>query len=488
MAVNVLQYALGLSTAGFLPGVRGAVAGIAGITAAAIGAEGVLSRVFNQIDRGGKAKDLSNRLGIDVGPIIQAQRAFAAVGVGAEGATGLLSVFQKTLGGTTETGEKSRDIFERMGLSLDAIKGQDLAGQLDTVFAGLRQLNPEAAQFAAAKIFGRNGGGDALQAARNVGEFGKAWKRANNEAQLMARNAGAFNDLGNAATEIRRKFDEAFLHLAAASAPVLQGVANLITALPIEEMGKRFGAEMAALGESFLQGRFGEVFSLSLQAGVQDAANLMLSKIAEWGDAWRGEMNADGSKKPGFWSKFGAGAAGVGQGLFGIGGEVGGILGIPGAEDFANREIDKAQANFDFAGIGDGVLNRVADVFVAGVEGRKNEHAEKLAKIWEELGEAAKQRAEANAARNPAPPKGGNDLLPGKDEKAKNGAVGRSASFNGGDALTRIGGFSSFGGDPSGAALNSIKETSKQSAQQLRNLNAFVMRKPRQFDDGFVNQ
>ena len=111
MAVNVLQYALGLSTAGFLPGVRGAVAGIAGITAAAIGAEGVLSRVFNQIDRGGKAKDLSNRLGIDVGPIIQAQRAFAAVGVGAEGATGLLSVFQKTLGGTTETGEKSRDIF-----------------------------------------------------------------------------------------------------------------------------------------------------------------------------------------------------------------------------------------------------------------------------------------------------------------------------------------------------------------------------------------
>ncbi len=457
----MLQFALGLSPGNFLSNAGKALGSMAGLIGASLSVGAAIYKIGAAIERGARLQDLSNRLGVGVESLNSLQRGFEATGVAGEGFVGVVNGMLKSLGGFNEMGEPTKDLFAGIGLSVDDLKKKDPAAALEDIFTALEKLPASDATNIAGKIFGRAAGGDALQAARNMEEFSGAVIRARRESELMARNAASFNNLGNAVGELRRQFDTAFAGIAAGITPVLTNITNWLIGLDVEGLGLRIGKVLGGLGEGILQNRVGELFELSLKSGVQGASNFMLTEIVKWGDAIQ-KAFAEGTKEgasPSLLKRTGAGALGVAQGGLGLWNEVGGIMGVPGAQEMADKRIDQAMANFDLAGIGDGVLTKIVTPFMAGVAGQKNESKEKLDKLIAELAAAAIARA-ADAGNKPkgAPeaPKG----TPGDQKKPRATSVSDPNDI---DALTRLGFFSGGGNGSGRGEWVAIKEATKQT-------------------------
>lgn len=371
-----IEYSLGLATAGFL-GPLGTVASrLSGFMGATATLGGAAAAVFAQINKGGALIDLSNRTGESVKDLFQLQHAFEQSGVAASGVAPLLQRYRQSLSGVGEMGESTAEAFQLLGTSIEELKGLNAPEAMQKLFAGFAKLDRNTAAGVASKIFGRGAAGDILQMSRDANGFADALQRAAPHAEVMARNAAAFDRLGDTLGDLKMEFDGIAASIAEKVTPAL----NLLTT---QLRDKDFAG-------------IGEVFELSMKAAIQEVTFFMSDAAKNWGDIVRKSMKgaADEATSAGFWEKAGKGGLGVAAGLAGLFGQVGGAIGFPGAQAQADLRMLQAEQLFQAAGLGGGALSAVAEEMAKNPGSRVNVFREQLKKKLE--ADAAKNGGKAN--------------------------------------------------------------------------------------------
>lgn len=376
-----------------MPGLGAAVGGVLG-SVASVGA--VAAGVFAQITRGSGLNDLSKVTGSAVSDLVQIQGGLKGIGRAADEVKPLLMGMNRSLGGFNEMGEPTKDVFAGLGLSVDELKAKRAPEALADILGKLSLLNNAEATLAARKIFA-GGMEAALQAAREGDEFTAAMRAAAGEGERMDKVAGAFDRIDKGIEKIKGKTRTLFLGLAEGAAPGLQALVDKLNTIDLSGLGQRIGGVLAGISQSFIEGRFSEVFELSLQSGIQGASNFMLNEIVKWGQKFVDAMSegVEEANKPGTLKRWGYNAAGVGSGLLGMWNQLGAQLGVPGAAERAKQRFDVSERLFQYTGWKGGILDRAADQLANTGAINANPFADALKKLLEDLAARAAKSLES---------------------------------------------------------------------------------------------
>lgn len=261
MAGGKIEYSLGLATAGFLGPLRSVTAGLAGFIGLAGGLGGAVAGVFNEINRGGALKDLSNRTGELVGDLFQLQFAFQQSGVSAATLPTVLQKYRAALSGVGEMGESTAEAFSLIGTNIEDLKKLDAPAALDAIFGGLNKLDRNTAAGVAAKIFGRGASGDILQLARDAEGFAGALQDAAQQGRTFDQMANAFDNIGDQLGRLKLQVRGVFLGIAADVAPAING---LLTTLADRDFP-----------------RLGQIAELSLTVAFEKSVNFLASALTK---------------------------------------------------------------------------------------------------------------------------------------------------------------------------------------------------------------
>ena len=151
----------GLSTGLLALGPLGDAAAIAilGLGVALKGVEAGIERAWRQIERGAALNELSKRTGESVQNLFMLQKGFRAAGLSADSVGRAIFMLNKSLGGINEMGEDTASVFEKVGLSAEALKKAGSAGAIQAVLQKMSGMNQTTATAFAGKIFGRGRSG-----------------------------------------------------------------------------------------------------------------------------------------------------------------------------------------------------------------------------------------------------------------------------------------------------------------------------------------
>lgn len=233
-----IEYALGLTTGGFLGPLGSASARLAGFIGLAGGLGGAMAGIFAEINRGGALKDLSNRTAESVQNLFQLQFAFEQSGVAAGSVASVLQKYRAALSGVGEMGESTAEAFQLIGTSIEDLKRLDAPQALEAVFSGLNKLDRNTAAGVAAKIFGRGASGDILQLARDSEGFAAALKDAAAQGATFDRMANAFDNIGDQLGRLKLQARGIFLGLATDIGPALNGIFTTLADRDFQTLGK----------------------------------------------------------------------------------------------------------------------------------------------------------------------------------------------------------------------------------------------------------
>ncbi len=266
---GVLQFTLGLEVADFLQKANISSGVISGLAGAGEALHRAFEKVFESFERGAGLEHLSKRTGETAGNLYRLQAGLEACGVSAESLPSMLFLMQKALGGLSEMGESTSDVFHKLGLNIGDLKRQGPAEAFAQILDRLGQLSPDAAAKASSMIFGRMGAGNALQVARSGGEFSSAFADAARQADIIQRAGAAFERIQRTINSIKREMVGFWTALAEGAAPAVQSILDWLRKIDLTSIGKRIGQWFNAMTEAFKDGSFSEMLALSLQVGFE---------------------------------------------------------------------------------------------------------------------------------------------------------------------------------------------------------------------------
>jgi len=281
-----LDFTLNLGAAGFLSGIKKAGAELKGfvghvgkltgigtaIAGAMAGFEGmanVVEGVKAQIEKGAGLDDLSKVTGQSVGDLFRLEKAFTAVGSQAGSVGGMVSYFQKALGGVNSDGESTAGIFGQLGLSIGDLKKMSAPEAFTAISESIGQLDNASASFAASKIFGRNGGAEFLKIARSTGEFSDALQKSAGSAALIERNAAAFDQIEKGLARAKNLLGDFYLGIASGLAPAINSVLTALNKIDLSGLGQQIGTIISAFTQAFAEGNLAEVIGDSISVGFE---------------------------------------------------------------------------------------------------------------------------------------------------------------------------------------------------------------------------
>ena len=255
---GVLQFTLGLEASKFLSQMGASSASVLSLAGSFKGLETVVNRVWDQVAKGAALNDLSKRTGENVGTLHQLEKAFEAVGVSADG-------------------------VGRALLNVNRATGKGSGGLLEILDKMSKMGQGEATVFGR-KLFGL-GAGEMLQAAGDIAKFRDAFSAAGPTASTMDRMAGAFGNLVTTMQKVKRLFDPLFLGVAKYIAEPLQKAADALGRINLTRIGESLGSGLGLLFESFSDGTFKEVISLSISAAFEQSIGYAGKFAAAFGAA-----------------------------------------------------------------------------------------------------------------------------------------------------------------------------------------------------------
>ena len=266
---GVLQFTLGLEVSEFLRKIGFTAEGILGLAGAGEAFRKVFERTFQAIEQAGGLQHLSKRTGESVANLFRLQEAFKACGGEAESVDGLIFQMQKSLGGVNEIGERTEDVFRKLGLDIGKLKDAGAADALQQIISALAGVNQESAAKSASMIFGRMGAGTAVQLSRSSQEFSQVMREAAPQAAVFERIAAASAKVEATLQAIKRQFAGLFAGIAQGALPAIQQALNLLNKVDFTSMGQKIGRFIFAVFKSFSSGQFGDLLALSIQAGLE---------------------------------------------------------------------------------------------------------------------------------------------------------------------------------------------------------------------------
>lgn len=280
---SALEFTLGLNAQNFLSGLGLSSAHILSFAGAMEALKKVGASTWSAIERGGKLLDLSNRTGETVGTLYQLQAAFEQVGLGADSVQGLIGRLQKSMGGVTETGQKTSDILSQIGINLESFKKMSAADQIGAVAEKLGKFGQSDALDVGGKLFGRENAGAILQISRDMEGFQDTLKDAAEEAAQMQRNAAAFDDIGDKLGRLKRRAESFWVGLAEAATPALQAAMDFANAFDFNKLGQQVGTVLTGLAQALREGKLMEVVAVSVRTGFNIAIDTLPASFAKLG-------------------------------------------------------------------------------------------------------------------------------------------------------------------------------------------------------------
>lgn len=279
MAAGMLQFALGLETAGFL-GPLGVVGRyLHAFTGGLLSVGGIAHGVFEAIERGGRLADMSARTGADVKSLYQLGEAYKVAGLSSETAAQHVLKLQKALGGTDEMGNKVGDVFQKLGLNVAQLSRLDPAGRMQALLAAVSRMPRDEAANVLSKVFGRFGFGDILQLTNQLGDFNATLKETAKEGAFVARSAFAFDALGDAWGRIKSKFKLLFTGLAEGLVPLLGAIAEKLKGIDFTKMAMQIARFVGGIGMAIREGKFSELLALGFTAGMTQSMEIFSKAI-----------------------------------------------------------------------------------------------------------------------------------------------------------------------------------------------------------------
>lgn len=261
------------------------------ITAAVGTAAGIVEGFKHTLDLGGELNDLSARTGESVGQLTILREAFSEAGLGADGVEPFLLKLQSALGGVNEEGEKTSDAFAALGTSAEELKGLNAIGQIEKLQQGFAGIADQADKIQAARnLFGKSGG-QMLSLLGDPQALDDARKHAGPLADLMEKNAGTFDHLGDVLGALKLKFDEFFGGALSKIAPEFTTLAEALD-----------GIDFVGIGESV--GTLAKPFLL-----LGEALGSLAPLINEVGEGLSGIFGSGSTANIGLSEKFRGGAA-----------------------------------------------------------------------------------------------------------------------------------------------------------------------------------
>ena len=273
MNSSVLQFTLGLTTGAFVNNLAGAGNALKGFVGSVVSVGAVADGVWSAIEKGAGLDALSRRTSTAVSDLVQLQKGFKAADVDVDSLGGTLFQLQKALGGVSESGEDTKSIFAKMGLSVDELKKLNAPEQINAILKSLDNLGTSEAAKAASSIFGRMNAQNIIQLTNSSEDFGAAMKAAANDAKNWERLAPLFDSVEKAMGKIKSIGSNLFAGVAEGFAPLLlRGTAYLEQWRDnISDIGKKIGGFGRAFAEAFREGRANEFISLAFEAGFDKA-------------------------------------------------------------------------------------------------------------------------------------------------------------------------------------------------------------------------
>ncbi|MDD3885358.1 MAG: hypothetical protein PHI35_00620 [Victivallaceae bacterium] len=269
--------AVGKSTS-FIERHLGALAAIGGVS---VSVGGMVAGLKNAFDMGDSLNKFSAMTGQTIRNSAVLKQAFKGIGMDVEEAAGIFAIMQRSLAGTNEAGQPTKDIFEKLGLDVAKLKTASGPEQLKAITAALAKL-PEGAirAQAAMEIFGRSG----TRMLEMVKTPGLISGKLSASAELLAKNAETFEQVSKSLEKAGAVLKTFFVGAAAGLAPVLQPILDKITSLDFSSWGLKAGTALnAAIGAfkagelSSLLGAGFEVAALKLQGPLLSAVNIAVA-------------------------------------------------------------------------------------------------------------------------------------------------------------------------------------------------------------------
>lgn len=272
---GVLSFALGLETTAFAGALDRAGGRLLAFLSVGKAVELAVDGVMNAIERGAALNDLSNRTGESVANLYQLQEAFNVVGISVDALPGMINRFNKSLSGVGEMGEKTSDAFAALGLSTEDLKKMDAPGQMMAVAEAIGQLDRGSAVDVASRLFGREGAANLLQISRDTESFKQTLTESAREAAVFARNAAAFDAVGDTVARIKGNLSGMFAGIAEGIVPTIQNIADALKELDLVTIGQNIGTMFKGAFQAFSEGKLSILISDTVVAGFQMAAELL---------------------------------------------------------------------------------------------------------------------------------------------------------------------------------------------------------------------
>jgi hypothetical protein len=269
----VLSAILKLDGGAFTTPIGKAIEGLKFLSNVAMDVGGKLKDAF---DMGDALTDLSAQTGEAPGQLMILQQAFEDTGVGAESFGQTLAIMRRSLSGVSESGQPTNKMFEKLGLSMDALKGMDAQKQMETIGAAIRGLKEPTEQTAASmEIFGR-GGNKMLGFLKDEKAIDTAKESLGGLPDIMNRAAKAFGDVSDRMGHIQKKTKGFWVGLAEGILPVFDEVTKSLDKIDLSGIGQKVGDFIGTVIQMFRQNDWGILVGNSLMIGIKEAGNVIV--------------------------------------------------------------------------------------------------------------------------------------------------------------------------------------------------------------------
>jgi hypothetical protein len=233
-----------------------------------ISVKATMDEFKKSIDLGGQLVDLSNKTGIGAGALYDLGEAGRDAGLTLEDITSSVTKMQKGLGTSASSG-----VLKALGLDPQALASAKPEVAFQKIGQAIANLQSPTEQVQAAMaIFGKSGA--EMLKIFNDPSFGNGIG-SSQAAQILEKNAGIFDRLGDSLGRIRPRITEFFNGFNSANAANLERMADAIDRLDLSQKGVDAGSIVATFTEAFVQGQIGNLIWLDLKVAFERIINFL---------------------------------------------------------------------------------------------------------------------------------------------------------------------------------------------------------------------
>ena len=239
------------------------------------------------LDVGGQLNDLSANTGVAVEDLVVLQQEFANAGKSAEDIGPVFGKMAKTL-----QGGSADDTIKKLGINLEALKKKTPAEQFRTLGAAINTIqDPSQKAAASMEIFGRSGA-ELLSLFSSDG-FGEAATQVGSQAQILAKDAALFDDVGDKLALTGMKVRGFWVGVAEKVAPVLKPLLDKFASLDLASWGQKAGEAVAFIVQAFADGKVGDILFTSAKIAFANAVNFLAGTLMSVAQAlWQALVEA----------------------------------------------------------------------------------------------------------------------------------------------------------------------------------------------------